>query len=181
MDISEGAWIDPNHSPSLGTPSLSQQSPDYGLLTRTLIHSPVVKKILPARIRRADLYDVVFIGESFLELHLLTESGKLQKVGSKTDFRATIRDARVFGSQRESNLSGIPRDDSMNGVHHEDRALGLPPDVLVLTMDSGNLAFVYAKEAAETGEVEFVINMIRIGDKGTNPTFLGKSITVDPL
>jgi hypothetical protein len=36
--------------------------PAYGLLSRTLIHSPVVKKILPARIRRPDLNDVIFIG-----------------------------------------------------------------------------------------------------------------------
>jgi hypothetical protein len=69
----------------------------------------------------------------------------------------------------------------MNGVHHEDRKLSLPPDVLVLTMDSGNLAFVYAKEAVETGEVEFVINMIRIGGKGLHPKNLGKAMTVDPL
>jgi hypothetical protein len=36
--------------------------PVFGLLSRTLIHSPVVKKIFPARIRRPDLNDVVFIG-----------------------------------------------------------------------------------------------------------------------
>jgi hypothetical protein len=37
---------------------------EYGILTRTLVHSPVVKQILPARIRGVDLNDVVFIGVS---------------------------------------------------------------------------------------------------------------------
>ena len=40
----------------------TNQPPGYGLLSRTLIHSPVVKKILPARVRRLDLNDVVFVG-----------------------------------------------------------------------------------------------------------------------
>ncbi|KAF8544952.1 hypothetical protein BDD12DRAFT_722887 [Trichophaea hybrida] len=168
----------------LGAPQCGLHSPNtppgYGLLTRTLIHSPVVKKILPARIRRFDLYDVVFVGETFIELHLLTESGKLQKVGSKTDFRAEIRDARVFGSQRESNLSGLPRDESMSSYGSEDFKRRLPADILVLTMSSGHLAFVYAKDTPEQGHVEFIISMKRIDSKGVHPTLLGKSITVDP-
>lgn len=36
--------------------------PVYGLLTRTVIESPVVNWILPARIRHMDRNDVVFIG-----------------------------------------------------------------------------------------------------------------------
>jgi len=45
-----------------GPVSSAKGAPVYGLLSKTLIHSPVVKKILPARIRRQDLNDVVFIG-----------------------------------------------------------------------------------------------------------------------
>jgi hypothetical protein len=120
------------------------------------------------------------VQETFIELHLLAESGKLQKVGSKTDFRAEIRDARVFGSQRESNLSGLPRDESMNSDGNEDFKHRLPADILVLTMDSGHLAFVYAKDSPEQGQVEFIISMKRIDSKGVHPTHLGKSIAVDP-
>ncbi|KAA8910553.1 hypothetical protein FN846DRAFT_775050 [Sphaerosporella brunnea] len=150
--------------------------PVYGLLSRTLVHSPVVKKILPARIRRPDLNDVVFIGETFIELHILTEAGKLQKVGCKTDIRAEIRDARSFGSQRESTLSAASHNGTSNGSHHED----LPADILVMTTDSGQLQFVYARDCLEQGQVDFIISKKQIDLKGVHPNHLGRSIAVDP-
>lgn len=39
-----------------------EEPPGYGLLTRTLVHSPVIKQIIPARIRSKDQNDVAFIG-----------------------------------------------------------------------------------------------------------------------
>ena len=50
-------------------PRPEQEPPPYGILTRTLIHSPVVKQIIPARIRSRDFNDVVFVGvRSFPQL-----------------------------------------------------------------------------------------------------------------
>lgn len=43
-------------------PTADQSPPAYGLLTRTLVRSPVVKQILPARIRSRERNDVVFVG-----------------------------------------------------------------------------------------------------------------------
>lgn len=43
-----------------------EDAPVYGLLTRTLVHSPVIRQIIPARIRSKDLNDVVFVGVSFV-------------------------------------------------------------------------------------------------------------------
>lgn len=43
-------------------PGPEQEPPAYGILTRTLIHSPVVKQIISARIRSRNLNDVLFIG-----------------------------------------------------------------------------------------------------------------------
>jgi hypothetical protein len=40
------------------------ESPSYGLLTQTVIPSPVVHWILPVRLRGSDLNDVAFIGVS---------------------------------------------------------------------------------------------------------------------
>jgi hypothetical protein len=40
----------------------SEEPPVYGLMTRTLVQSPVIRQIIPARIRSKDLNDVVFIG-----------------------------------------------------------------------------------------------------------------------
>lgn len=43
-----------------------EDAPVYGLLTRTLVHSPVIRQIIPARIRSKDLNDVVFVGVSLV-------------------------------------------------------------------------------------------------------------------
>jgi len=40
----------------------SEGPPGYGLMSRTLVHSPVIKQIIPARIRNRWLNDVAFIG-----------------------------------------------------------------------------------------------------------------------
>lgn len=56
---------DPASSPPDGgdATAAAGKTPDYGLLSRTLVHSSVVKQILPARIRGADYAnDVVFVG-----------------------------------------------------------------------------------------------------------------------
>lgn len=39
-----------------------EEPPVFGLMTRTLVQSPVIRQIIPARIRSKDLNDVVFIG-----------------------------------------------------------------------------------------------------------------------
>lgn len=48
--------------------SSPEDAPVYGLLTRTLVHSPVIRQIIPARIRSKDLNDVVFVGVSLVPL-----------------------------------------------------------------------------------------------------------------
>jgi hypothetical protein len=120
------------------------------------------------------------VQETFIELHILTEAGKLQKVGCKTDIRAEIRDARAFGSQRESTVSGASQNGSSNGNHHDDVKLRLPADILAMTTDSGHLQFVYAKDCSEQGQVDFIVSKRRIDSRGVHPTHLGKSIAVDP-
>lgn len=55
---------------STGLSGPETDPPIYGILTRTLIHSPVVKQIVPARIRRRELNDVVFIGVSSVPVSL---------------------------------------------------------------------------------------------------------------
>lgn len=130
--------------------------------------------------------------ETFIELHFLTEDGKLRQVGSKTDFQADIRHAKVFGSPRkhfysaqdaifQQELASQLQDDvAMRGEGNDDNKPILPPHILALTLDSGHLAFVYAKDSNVQGEVDFVVSMKRIGSKGVHPTHLGKSIAIDP-
>lgn len=68
----------------------------------------------------------------------------------------------------------------MRGEGEDDNKAILPPHILALTLDSGHLAFVYAKDSDVQGEVDFVVSMKRIDSKGVHPTHLGKSIAIDP-
>lgn len=161
---------------------MANNTPYYGLLSQTIVHSPVVSKILTARIRQADLNDVVFIGLTFIEIHLLTSRGILQKVGCKADFHAEIRAANAFGSRRKSSLSGVQnRDVAAVAESSKDSKIGLPADILVISLDSGHLAFIYAKNYPIHDGVDFVLSTRRVGSRGLHPKSLGASIAVDPF
>ncbi|KAF8423083.1 hypothetical protein EV426DRAFT_534536 [Tirmania nivea] len=156
-------------------PGAEHEHPTYGILTRTLIHSPVVKQIIPARIRGKDFNDVVFVAETYIELYLLNDDGKLRRVATKSDFQADIRHAKVFATGTGSvGDAGVLSDDVMA----EDTKGLLPPHILALTLDSGHLGFLYAVTKGD--EVEFVMSTRRIDTKGVHPKNLGKSLAVDP-
>jgi hypothetical protein len=91
-----------------------------------------------------------------------------------------IRDARVFGLQRRSNLSGVLGNNFLGADENEDVKSGLPPEILAMTLDSGHLAFMYAKSLPESEQVDFVVSKRRIDSKGVHPRNLGKSVAVDP-
>ncbi|KFY42336.1 hypothetical protein V494_02463 [Pseudogymnoascus sp. VKM F-4513 (FW-928)] len=72
--------------------------PKVGLLTQTVIDSPISNWILPARLGNADDHDVVFIGDNLLQVKRLVTSGRLSEVGRVTNLGSRIRNARVLGS-----------------------------------------------------------------------------------
>jgi hypothetical protein len=106
----------------------------------------------------------------------------LQKVGCKADFHAEIRAANAFGSRRKSSLSGVQnRDVAAVAESSKDSKIGLPADILVISLDSGHLAFIYAKNYPIHDGVDFVLSTRRVGSRGLHPKSLGASIAVDPL
>ena len=65
MDIQ--TVIERNRDPRNNTPSTQARTglaPTMGILTRTVMGSPIVRWIIPARIRNKQKNDVVFIGVS---------------------------------------------------------------------------------------------------------------------
>lgn len=92
-------------------------------------------------------------------------------MGCKTDFRGQIRDACVFGSQRESRFEA---------ASNAEVKLASPADLLVLTMDSGHLAFIYARDSQEQGQVDFKVSTKHLDSRGVKPSNLGRIVAVDP-
>ena len=82
-------------------PSEVPKAPSMGLLTRTLVRTPVVKWIIPARIRHADRNDVLYITADSVEIREAHGDYTLQHVASKEDFDSPIRAAKVCGLPRE--------------------------------------------------------------------------------
>lgn len=56
----------------------------------------------------------------------------------------------------------------------------LPQDLLVLTLDSGYMVFMYAKSSSEQGQIDFITSQRRIGPSGVEPQRLGRAVAVDP-
>ena len=105
------------------------------------------------------------------------------KVGSKTDFRAEIRDVKTFGAKRRVNPGGVEAWGEPRKIKDEEgvvKRVDLPADVLAVTLDSGEMAFLYARHSEEQGQVGFVESRMKIGSRGVHPSHLGKSIAIDP-
>src|ERR1700753_2225531 len=77
------------------TPRTSQSQ--VGLLYRTMLYSPIMKWIFPARLRSINHNDIVFIGEEFVHIKQIMPNGELLHVALKSDFSSRIRAACVIG------------------------------------------------------------------------------------
>lgn len=201
------------------------EEPHIGVLTRTLIRSPVIKFILPARIRHAERNDVLYITTDSVEIREAHGDYTVNQVACKDDFDSPIRAARIFGLPRESTKPDInaiihqehehwqesPRrddcimpDDSNVTIKEEANveeansspvcrsevhaqgleavplhARTIPPHILILALESGNLAFVYAVN----GDVDkplLVSVQVPLHSGQSRLDQLGERIAVDP-
>jgi replication-dependent DNA damage repair protein MMS1 len=142
--------------------------PKIGLLYRTILHSPIVKWIIPARVRHISLNDVVFIGEDFIHIKQMLPTGELCHIASKTDLPGRIRSANIIGKHIEpedpsQNPSSDPFLANSPPVKEESNPTPdtlhkpqvIPPHFIVLSLDEGHLMFLYVKWFPHHGVVEF--------------------------
>lgn len=126
--------------------------PVMGILTQTLIQSPVIKWIIPARIRHESKNDVLFIHDTFIEIKEIEEGsrdGQMRTVAVKMDFDSSIQSARVFGLPRRytnplpEGQDVIIKAEQMEGVElFTPPQSELPPHILVLALESKKLVFL---------------------------------------
>lgn len=126
-----------------------------GILSQTLITSPIIQGILPARLRHDHHNDVVFVGERSLQVKEAVsepDSGvHLEPVTSKFDFDAQIMASKVINVSTElpweTQMTMDGSSSSANttpGVHHD-----LPPQILCLSLGSRELVFLYYSVISE--------------------------------
>jgi hypothetical protein len=143
------------------TAQLSMQ-PEMGIISHTLSSSPTVKWILPARIRSPSKNDVVFVGDTSIQLRefITTGSTHLADATGKLDFHTQILAAKVISAKLEPipvleatlNQSG---DDERFTINSQPVKEGHPPQILVLSTASSQVIFVYAQERYD-GSARFV-------------------------
>ena len=93
----------------------SPKPPSLGLLTRTIVRTPVIKWIIPARIRHPEKNDVLYITAESVEIKEARGDYSLHHVATKDDFDSSIRAARICGLQRE-----LTKPDINAIIHKED-------------------------------------------------------------
>ncbi|CCF37057.1 thermotolerance protein [Colletotrichum higginsianum] len=148
--------------------------PTCGILTRTIIESPIARWVLPARLRSARHNDVAFVGDRYVSINELRKDGQLQEVLRKNDFGCRIRNALVIGNKYEhfrviadeSGPDHIKSEDEDDDTQMADfsSASGtggshglLPPHLLLLVLESGSFLFLFIRRDLH-GKLEFVVS-----------------------
>ncbi|KAH7084461.1 mono-functional DNA-alkylating methyl methanesulfonate N-term-domain-containing protein [Paraphoma chrysanthemicola] len=159
--------------------------PELGLLSRTLLASPLFKAIRPANIRHKDFNDIVLIGEDAVQLKEIHRYGHLRQIATKSDFKGRILAARVFGEARAVPVSvGSPlgRTQTFRRERRSitgDEGSTLPPEVVLLTLTSRTLMFLWAQHTP-TGTVSFRQRTVRLPAGISQFDRFGAFLAVDP-
>ncbi|RAK99108.1 protein thtA [Aspergillus ibericus CBS 121593] len=149
-----------------------------GLLSHTLVSSPIIQWILPAHLRGKDQNDVVFVGERHLQIKEAVSGVHLKEVTTKSDFDSNIMAAKVINVstelpwEEEMKLgSSNPTLRTNSGLHQ-----GLPPQILVLSLASKELVFLYYSNASG----QFVYHHRPLPNDVSAFERFGRNIAVEP-
>ncbi|KAL8830642.1 MAG: hypothetical protein Q9191_001319 [Dirinaria sp. TL-2023a] len=166
----------------------TSKPPALGLLTRTLVDSPVLKLIIPARIRHASRNDVVFVRQNSIEIKEIRGHGsdshhpspEILDVAVKNDFDSPIRAARIFGLPRLFDPT-IKQENTTEPGFGASLNPELPPQILALTLESMKLVFLCAFHDSR-GNVMFQSNyrILSAAGETSQSQQLGEHIAVDP-
>lgn len=174
------------------------QPPIWGLLTKTVVRSPVIKSIIPARVRHRSKNDVVFVYEDFIEIKEIvggerTEEDPLSDVSLdntliKRDFDSCILAAKVFGLPRQPKVPRYPGrfwdeeykpEASPETKPDPFREHEIPPQILVLTLASRILVFLFAYYDVHE-EIHFLSSTKQLPAQIPLIEELGVHLAVDP-
>ncbi|KAL1651731.1 hypothetical protein SLS61_005394 [Didymella pomorum] len=161
--------------------------PGFGILSRTVLPSPLYKFVLPANIRHKDLNDVVLVGEDSVQLHEIHDYGHLRHVSVKSNFSGRVLTARVFGDPREVRVrrtvgSPLPKRQTTSRAKNSPAPTSgqsLPSEVIVLTLTSRTLMFLWAQHSA-AGRTIFQQKTVKLPAGSSRFDRLGQYLAVDP-
>ena len=176
------------------------KTPSLGILTKTMVKSPVINRIIPARIRHRTKNDVLFISATSVTVKEAKEDYSLKGIAIKDDFDANIKSARIIGERRmltnhDDNHRTLKDEDQWDGMHTDEdsdsvdhvafpdsaavRRQELPPHILVLTLESNRLVFLCVV-TGKSEQAEFLWSQKALPAPTSPLQGLGELIAVDP-
>ena len=212
--LENGRWVtrnvDPYHVRAQNTetprkeqsrPSINfPETPSLGVLTKTLVRSPLINRIIPARIRHKTKNDVLFISATSITIKEAKGDYTLAEIATKGDFDSTIKSARIIGERRkltkhndtygllpkcETWINMLTDEDDDHVDQRDSRQHAtlnrreLPPHILVLALESNRLVFLCAVSGSSEYPELFCTH--KALPASTSPLqSLGELIAVDP-
>ena len=160
------------------------EPPTLGILTRTLVRSPALKWILPARVRHQTKNDVVFITNDSVTIKEARSDYSLEHIAIKTDFDSEIRSARIIGGPRKLTSSEISTEDhglkysvNANRIERLERPV-LPPQILTLALKSNNIVFLILSD--DSNNPTWLSSQKKVPVGANHLEDLGEHMAVDP-
>lgn len=147
-----------------------------GVLSRTIIPSTTIRWILPARIRHQDHNDVIFVGESFVQLREFLPTRHLADLPARLDMGCRILAAKVIS--HVDCTSFVDRVVKQEQREHGGSKRTTPPQILVLALDSSELAFVYAEDVGPM-EIKFRVGREKLPADVSTLGQYGRHLAVD--
>ncbi|KAK4450700.1 mono-functional DNA-alkylating methyl methanesulfonate N-term-domain-containing protein [Podospora aff. communis PSN243] len=167
-----------------------QKAPQCGVLTRTVVESPLVTSILPVRLRSPRHNDVAFIGTHNVRICELRRDGQLKEVARRSDFGSRIRNACVVGNfdikEADDEAPGptpIKTDDGspepfdVQSSLSAEPASRLPPQLLMLVLECGDSIFMFMERGSDG---RFVFVTTRCPSAREPLVYPGFHLAIDP-
>lgn len=178
-----------SHENTMAGPDTPQRPPVVGILTQKLSESPVIKWIIPARIRHESKNDVLFIYDTYIQIKEVGDvlnEGAMRTVAVKADFDSSIRSARIFGLPRKytnplpEGQDAIVKIEEMEDVEPSvPLRPEIPPHILVMALESNWLVFLTSFHNND-GQVQFLSYKRALPAQESVSEQLGQHIAVDP-
>ncbi|KAE8353134.1 mono-functional DNA-alkylating methyl methanesulfonate N-term-domain-containing protein [Aspergillus coremiiformis] len=154
----------------------SDAQPKMGLLSRTLIPTPIIQWILPARLRSEHQNDVVFVGERSLQIKEAVSGIHLEDITAKTDFESNIMAAKVINVSSELPWESQMKMGANSAAVNSDLQMNLPPQMLMLSLASRELVFLYYSTSSD----QFIHHHRPLPNDVSTFERFGRNVAVEP-
>ncbi|GAP82946.1 putative thermotolerance protein [Rosellinia necatrix] len=141
--------------------------PKYGVLTKTVIESPIIRWVHPVQLRSSRQNDVAFVGDQYVQISEVGSDSQLRPIARKADFGSKIINCRVIGNhsylkrKREETFANYHESGDVDMTNSDSstttpaRTTELFQQVLILVLSTGELVFLFMS-LTPTGSWEFV-------------------------